>query len=300
MKNISLWISTMRLRTLPLSVSGIILASCFAEYNGYFEWKIFILAMFTTLSLQILSNLANDYGDGVKGTDNDDRIGPERAIQSGKISPDDIFNAIKINILIVIGLSFFLIFSAFGVKHFFLTVLFLSLGILSMVAAIKYTIGDKAYGYKGLGDVFVFIFFGLVSVIGCYVLYAKKIDHVVILPAFIIGLLSIGVLNLNNMRDIESDKKAKKMTLAVKLGYKKAKLYHNGLVGIGMVLAVIFAILYYTSPNNLLFMIAYIPLIMHLIKVNKNKEPKLLDPELKKLAITTFLIAILLGIGYLL
>ena len=119
MQNISTWISAMRLRTLPLSISGIILASCFAEYNGVFKWGIFILAILTTLSFQILSNLANDYGDGVKGTDNNDRVGPERAIQSGKISPEELFNAIKINVLISIGLAFFLIFQAFGVKHFY-------------------------------------------------------------------------------------------------------------------------------------------------------------------------------------
>jgi len=150
MKNISLWISTMRLRTLPLSISGIILASCFAEYNGCFDLKVCVLAILTTLSFQILSNLANDYGDGVKGTDNEDRIGPERAIQSGKISPEDMFDAIKINVLICIGLSIALIFSAFGSKNFLLTILFFLLGALSVVAAMRYTVGDNAYGYRAL------------------------------------------------------------------------------------------------------------------------------------------------------
>ncbi len=300
MNRVSLWISTMRLRTLPLSISGIILASCLAEYNGYFEWKIGILAIFTTLSFQILSNLANDYGDGVKGTDNNDRIGPERAIQSGKISPEEMFNAIKINVLISIGLAFLLIFSAFGVKHFLLTLLFFILGIASVVGAIKYTVGNNAYGYRGLGDVFVFIFFGLVSVIGCYVLYAKTIDHVVFLPACAVGLLSAGVLNLNNMRDIISDEKSNKITLAVKIGIKNVKIYHYTLIGLAIVLSALFGILYYTSPYNLIFVVAYIPLLIHLKKVSKNKDPKLLDPELKKLALTTVLLAILMGLGHLL
>ncbi len=300
MNKVSLWITTMRLRTLPLSVSGIILASCLAEYNGCFEWKIGILAILTTLSLQILSNLANDYGDGVKGTDNEDRIGPERAIQSGKITPDDMFNAIKINVLISIGLAFLLIFTAFGVKHFLLTLLFFMLGIASVVGAIKYTVGNNPYGYRGLGDVFVLVFFGLVSVIGCYVLYAKTIDHVVFLPAFTIGLLSTGVLNLNNMRDIASDEKSNKITLAVKMGSKNAKSYHQTLIGLAIVLSALFGILYYTSPYNLIFVIAYIPLFIHIKKVRNNTDPKLLDPELKKLALTTVLLALLMGIGHLL
>ena len=300
MKNLSIWISSMRLRTLPLSLSGIILASCFAVYNGFFQWRICALAVLTTLSFQILSNLANDYGDGVKGTDNKDRIGPKRAIQSGKISPEEMFNAIKINVLISICLSTALIYSAFGVKNFGLTLTFFLLGTLSVVAAIRYTVGKNAYGYKALGDVFVFIFFGLVSVIGCYVLYAKKIDHVVFLPAIIIGLLSAAVLNLNNMRDIASDTISKKETLAVKLGLTKAKKYHNLLIILAILLSALFSVLYYTSPYNLIFMLAYIPLFIHLKTINNVSNPKLFDPELKKIALTTFILAILIGVGYLL
>ncbi|WP_299547701.1 1,4-dihydroxy-2-naphthoate octaprenyltransferase [Seonamhaeicola sp.] len=300
MRHISVWISTMRLRTLPLSVSGIIIASCLAEYNGCFNWKIFVLAILTTLSLQILSNLANDYGDGIKGTDNNDRIGPERAIQTGKISPEDMFNAIKLNVLISIALALTLIFTAFGVHHFLLTLIFFVLGIISIVAAIRYTVGGNAYGYKGLGDVFVFVFFGLVSVCGCYVLYVKTIDHVTFLPACTIGLLSAAVLNLNNMRDKVSDEKSNKMTLAVKLGQKGVQRYHFALIILAIVLSGLFGILYYTSLYNLIFMVAYIPLILHLVKVDKTTDPKLLDPELKKLALTTVLLAILMGIGHLL
>ncbi|MFI0428981.1 1,4-dihydroxy-2-naphthoate octaprenyltransferase [Mariniflexile sp. HMF6888] len=300
MKNISIWISTMRLRTLPLSISGIILASCFAVYNGCFNWLVGTLAVLTTLSFQILSNLANDYGDGVKGTDNNDRIGPDRAIQTGKISPDEMFNAIKINVLISIALAFFLIFTAFGVKHFFLTVVFFLLAIASVTAAIKYTVGNDAYGYKGLGDVYVFVFFGLISVIGCYILYAKTIDHVVFLPAITIGLLSAAVLNLNNMRDVESDKKSNKITLVVKMGIENAKIYHTVIIGLAIVLSGLFGILYFTSFYNLMFVVAYIPLIIHIKKVLKNTDSKLLDPELKKVALTTVLLAILMGIGHLL
>jgi 1,4-dihydroxy-2-naphthoate octaprenyltransferase len=300
MRNFSIWISAMRLRTLPLSISGIILAACFAHYDGVFDWTVFLLAILTTISFQVLSNLANDYGDGVKGVDNSDRIGPERAIQTGSISPEELFNGIKFNVLISIGLACILIFNAFGVKYFFLNLIFFILGIGSIIAAIKYTVGGGAYGYKGLGDVFVFVFFGLVSVIGCYVLFAKTVNHIVFLPAITIGLLSTGVLNLNNMRDRISDEKSNKITLAVKLGRKNALLYHNILIVTGIILSGLFGILYYVSPFNFIFSIAYIPLLMHLKKVNNTTDPKLLDPELKKLALTTVLLAILMGIGYLL
>ena len=163
MKKLKLWISIFRLRTLPLSVSGVIVGSFLAFYNGYFETVTFVLAIFATLSLQILSNIANDYGDGVKGTDNEDRIGPERAIQSGKITPEEMFEAIKINILVVIFLVFLLIYISFGSHNFLYSMLFFILGALSVFAALKYTIGESAYGYKALGDLMVFLFFGGLS-----------------------------------------------------------------------------------------------------------------------------------------
>ena len=300
MGRVKLWISSMRLRTLPLSISGIVLASSFAEYNGYFRWDIFILAILTTLSFQILSNLANDYGDGVKGTDNDERIGPQRAVQSGEITADSMFGAIKIAILISIGLAFSLIFTAFGVRHFLLTLIFFALGIAAVVAAIRYTVGANAYGYNGLGDIYVFVFFGLVSVVGGYVLYAKQIDHVVFLPACTVGLLSAAVLNLNNMRDIVSDEKSNKITLAVKLGFRKAKMYHLFLLLAAIILSLLFGLLYFTSFYNLIFFVAYIPITSHLIKVYGNEDPKLLDGELKKLALSTFFLAVLMAIGHLL
>ncbi len=299
MDRLKLWISAFRLRTLPLSVSGIIIGSCFAYYNGFFKITTFVLAILVTLSLQILSNLANDYGDGVKGTDNEDRIGPERAIQSGKITPQEMFTAIRTNILIVIMLIFLLILSSFGTKNFLYSISFFGLGIISICAAIKYTIGESAYGYKSLGDIMVFIFFGLLSVMGSYFLFARQLDHILILPACAVGLLSAGVLNLNNMRDIKSDESSNKITVAVKLGLEKSKVYHKALIVVAMILSLIFSILYYTAPLNFIFILAYIPLIKHLQFVKKVEDPKLLDPQLKVLAFTTFIFSILLGIGYL-
>ncbi len=298
MENIKPWISAFRLRTLPLSVSGIIVGSCMAYYNGFFQVSIFIFAVLTTISLQVLSNLANDYGDGVKGTDNQDRIGPERAIQSGKITPEQMFNAIKINILIVILLTLSLIYSAFNTYHFLYSLLFFVLALICIYAAVKYTVGSTAYGYRALGDIMVFLFFGLISVMGTYFLFSMQLDHVLILPACIIGLLSAGVLNLNNMRDIESDKTSNKITIAVKLGINKAKIYHSALIISAMLLSILFTILYYRSISNLVFMVVFIPLIMHTVTIINTKEPKLLDPQLKVLALSTFALALLLGIGH--
>lgn len=300
MSRASVWISAMRLRTLPLSISGIILAGCLAAYKNVFDGLLFTLAILTTLSLQILSNLANDYGDGVKGTDNDDRIGPERAIQSGEISPKQMKRAITLNIVITAILVLGMIFYAFSSKYLLYIIAFIILGGAAIIAAIKYTVGDSAYGYRGLGDLFVFVFFGLVSVIGGYFLFSKQLDCVTLLPACVIGLLSTAVLNLNNMRDIDSDRKSNKNTLVVKMGGKKAKVYHFVLVGFAILFSIIFGVYHYNKPVNLLFVLAFIPLVTHLLKVYRTNNPKLYDPELKKLALSTVVLAVFLGVGLLL
>lgn len=298
MKKIGPWLSAMRLRTLPLSVSGIILGTSFAFYNGNFSWWILVLALLTTISLQILSNLANDYGDGIKGTDNEDRVGPQRAIQSGVISPEEMLEAIKFNIVAIIILTISLIWAAFGPTNFLFLLLFVALGGLSVYAALNYTMGDSPYGYKALGDIFVFIFFGLLSTIGSYVLYMHKVDHLVFMPAIALGLLSVGVLNLNNMRDIESDEKAGKITLAVKLGLKRAKTYHYMLILGAMFMSLLFSLFYYVEPYNFLFVVAFAPLGLHLLKIRKAKKAQDFDKQLKVLALSTFLFSLLLGIGY--
>lgn len=298
MKEIKPWLSAMRLRTLPLSISGIVLGTCFAYYNGKFSWWILVLAILTTISLQILSNLANDYGDSVNGVDNKDRVGPRRAVQSGKITPEEMLDAIKFNIIVVIILTLSLIWAAFGPTNFLFLLLFVFLGGISVYAALNYTMGDSPYGYRALGDVFVFIFFGLVSTIGSYVLYIHTIDHVVILPAISLGLLSVGVLNLNNMRDLEEDAKVGKFTLAVKLGKERVKQYHFFLIITAMILSIIFSILYFVEPYNFFYLIAFIPLSIHLKKIKDAKLPNDFDDQLKVLALSTFLFALLIGVGY--
>jgi len=285
------WVNAARLRTLPLSVSGILVGSGYAVYHGDFDWLIFSLAMLTTLLFQILSNFANDYGDGIKGTDNDERLGPQRAFQSGKISKQNF----KFGLIITSILSFMsatsLILLAFGFENALLTLGFFALGILAIWAAIKYTIGDSAYGYRGLGDVFVFLFFGLVSVMGSYALFAKTIDWNILFGAVGIGLLSTAVLNLNNMRDFNSDKNVGKNTLVVLLGQKASKYYHAILISIGILMMISFYVFAGFSKWIYLSLITALILQKHLSFVLRNKIPKNLDPELKKVALSTFGIA---------
>lgn len=297
MKN---WIQAARLRTLPLSVSGIIVGSFYAMHQGFFDGLIFSLAILTTLGLQILSNFANDYGDGVKGTDNETRIGPDRAIQSGAISVKQMKNGIILTSALTFLIAVLLIYISFGKENFFYTLLFLVLGVASIVAALKYTIGNSAYGYRGLGDVFVFLFFGLLSVLGSNFLYAKEFDWLLVLPACAVGLLSTGVLNLNNMRDEISDRTSNKNTLVVKIGGKKAKTYHFMILILAMLSLLTFSLLKDFKAEQFLFVLGFIPLFLHLKRIATYQDPKEYDPELKVVALSTFLISVLLSISLLL
>lgn len=294
------WINAARLRTLPLSISGIIVGTFLAADKGFVNLKITFLALLTTIGFQVLSNFANDYGDGIKGTDNEDRIGPKRTIQSGKITPKQMMNAMKLTAIITLIIAIFLIYVAFGSENFGLSISFFLLGIASIVAAIKYTVGNKAYGYIGLGDLFVLLFFGWLSVVGSYFLYTKELDWFVFLPATAIGFLSMGVLNLNNMRDFESDKKAGKNTMIVKMGFKFGKIYHSFLLISAIILTLLYNLMYFNSVFQLLFLISLIPLGKHFRVVINNNNPKDLDGELKKLALSTFLFALLFGLGIIL
>ena len=299
------WIQAARLRTLPLSVSGIIVGSMYALAHPtnkiltpteVFSWRIFGFAILTTLGLQILSNFANDYGDGVKGTDNEDRVGPKRALQSGVISPEAMKRAIIVTSVLTLISAILLIYFAFRDTNIGYSLFYLVLGILAIASAIRYTVGNTAYGYSGYGDVFVFVFFGLVSTLGVNFLFSKQLNFDLFLPATAIGLLSVGVLNLNNMRDEVSDRKSNKNTIVVKIGGKKAKKYHYFLIITAMLLVLVFAIINDFHFDQYLFLIAYIPLTKHLITVYKNQTARDLDPELKKLALSTFALSVLLAL----
>lgn len=290
------YIKAARLRTLPLSVSGIIVGSLLAKSKGDFDWLIFVLAILTTIGFQVLSNFANDYGDGVKGTD-DERTGEERMVSSGKITPKQMKKAMIVTVVITLVIALLLIYLAFGKDNFGYSVLFFGLGIASIAAAIKYTVGKSAYGYSGYGDFFVFVFFGLLSVLGSYFLFTKELHFFILLPAFSVGMLSTAVLNLNNMRDRKNDEKSGKNTIVVKIGSEFAKYYHYYLIGGSLLFSLSYVSVNYTNPFQFLFLIAYIPLAVHIRFVSINKDEAKLDGELKKVALSTFLFAILFGLG---
>ena len=291
------WIQAARLRTLPLSLSGIILGGFLAEKNGVFNVLIFLFSVLTTIGFQVLSNFANDYGDGVKGTDNENRLGPKRALQSGTISPKQMLKGIYITIVLTLIVALVLIYVSFGVENFVYSSVFFLLGIASIAAAIKYTMGTNAYGYSGLGDLFVLLFFGLLSVVGSLFLYTKTLESTTFLPAFTVGFLSVAVLNLNNMRDRASDILSNKNTLVVIMGAKKAKKYHYSLLILAFVCSLVFVISDCWSPTQFLFLIAFVPVAMHFIRVTKNEDVVKLDPELKIVALSTFLFSVLFGLG---
>lgn len=293
MKN---WIQAARLRTLPLSLSGIIVGSAYAYHQGFSDWRILILALLTTLGLQILSNYANDYGDGVKGTDAN-RIGEKRLVAAGVISAQQMKKAVIITSMITLALALTLIYVSFGKENFALSMIFILLGIGSIGAAIKYTVGSNAYGYNGLGDLFVFVFFGLVSVLGSNFLFTKMIDWRLFLPAISIGLLSVAVLNLNNMRDIENDRAAGKNTLVVKMGLENAKKYHIFLLVTALVLFLIFSVL--IQATIIPIIIISIPIFFHIRTVQKATSYEDFDPELKKVALSTFALSLFFAIGLL-
>ena len=297
MRKVKSWISAFRLRTLPLSLSSILMGSIIAYSHGKFTIPIAVLAITTTVFLQVLSNLANDYGDSKKGTDNINRIGPERAVQSGAISFNEMKNGIIISSILSLVSGITLIYIGLKEYNLMYLILFFVLGITAIAAAIKYTIGKKPYGYAGLGDLFVFLFFGITGVIGTYFLHTHNFDLALILPATSIGLLSTSVLNMNNMRDIQNDAENNKRTLVVKMGIRKSKTYHTGLI-IGAIVS--FSTFLLLKESSYTYLICLIPLPIFLLNIKKVwtfKDNRELDPELKKLALSTFMLTLLYGIS---
>ncbi|MFT7155545.1 MAG: 1,4-dihydroxy-2-naphthoate octaprenyltransferase [Parvicella sp.] len=300
MASISDWISSFRLRTLPLALSCIVGGSVCASIAGNMNWTIFGLAALTTILLQVLSNIANDYGDGIKGTDNENRLGPTRAIQSKAITPLAMKKALLINSLLAFFSGVALIMYSLSDASATEIWSFVGLGVFCIIAAISYTVGKNAYGYSGLGDLFVFIFFGLVGVLGTYYLHTKQFDLSPILIAVFTGGMSAAVLNMNNMRDIDNDRNSGKNTLVVKMGSEKAKIYHITLLVISYLSLIAFIAL--LSPFKLIYLLplATMPIFfLNALTTLKNKSPQQLDGELKKIALGTFATILLLGVSLL-
>ncbi len=294
---IQTWLSAIRLRTLPLALASIGMGSFLAAAQGLFNSTIFTLCALTTIFLQILSNLANDYGDSIHGADSADRTGPQRAVQSGQISLSTMRNAI----ILLAGLSLItgitLLYVALYTATLQTILSFLGMGILCIIAAITYTAGKKPYGYAGLGDVSVLIFFGYVATLGTYYLYAHTLNIWHVLPATATGLLSVGVLNVNNIRDIESDRKAGKFSIPVRLGRANAVRYHWALLLIAMLCAISYILLTYHTPWQFLFLLVTPLLVRNATGVARGG---VIDPYLKQMALTTLVFVLLFGIGQLL
>ncbi|MFT6985123.1 MAG: 1,4-dihydroxy-2-naphthoate octaprenyltransferase [Psychromonas sp.] len=301
MNKVSVWISALRLRTLPLAASSIILAAGLALQAQLFDPLIFSLALVTALLLQILSNLANDYGDAISGADNESRVGPPRAMQTGFISQICMKKAIILTTVLcfISGVSLLVVALGSDLQSWLLFLLF---GLLAISAAISYTMGKLAYGYYALGDLAVFIFFGLLGVAGSYYLYALTFSYWLLLPACSIGMLSVAVLNINNMRDMYSDKAANKTTLVVLLGRKSAFIYHLLLVFTAPLLACLYLI---NSGNTQIWQFIFLFSVLPLSKsccslyraiLDDLRDGELFNRELKNTALSTFIFSVLFAL----
>lgn len=292
---LSHWLKAFRLRTLPLALSSILMGTFLALASGEFHWGIFLLSITTTILLQILSNLANDYGDSVHGADSVARKGPGRAVQSGHISAKSMKLAVIAFAILALLSGSSLLFVAFGL-NWNAILFFLALGILCILAAIAYTMGRKPYGYAGLGDLSVLIFFGFVGVLGSLYLFTQRFTWLEILPALSCGVFSIGVLNINNIRDIESDRLAGKYSVPVRIGRSNAIVYHWSLITIGIVAAIVYTILSYQTPWQWIFLVS-VPLFLKNATAVSKKPSTELDPYLKQMALSTLLFVVSFGLG---
>src|SRR5664280_44983 len=294
------WIIAARLRTLPLAVSNILLGSFLAYNHGKFSVIILLLGLATAVLLQVLSNFANDYGDFINGADEKRISKYERVLQSGKISPKQMRWMVIILTLLTFVTGISLIVLATKELGTTALVVFFGIGILCIIAAITYTIGKKPYGYIGMGDIAVFIFFGIVGVCGIYVLQTRQWDWHVLFPAASFGLLSMGVLNINNIRDLESDRISGKKTLVVRIGLEKARIYHTWLILNAVILGIVSTVLDFHSAFQLLYLLTIPFFIMNVYRVRSSEYSGKLDDELRNLSLTAFFFSVTYGIGLIL
>ena len=289
------WIAAARLRTLPLSLSGILVGTALASQEVTLNYPIAGLTLLTAFLLQVLSNFANDYGDAVSGVDSQERKGPKRMVQSGTISKVQMRKALMIVSMFTLVSGLVLLYLSLK-EDMIYALLFFLLGLVAMVAAIKYTVGKNPYGYAGYGDLFVFLFFGWIAVSGTFFLQTHVINKLVFMPASTIGLLGVGVLNINNIRDLTSDQKAGKNSIPVRIGRRNALIYHAVLLTLAMVVIVLYAIISHFSSFQYLFVASYFLIIQNILLVKRLPAHKL-DPILKHLSLGTLLFSFLLAIG---
>ena len=291
------WLQAARPRTLALALASIGLGLFLAAARAELRWTPALLTLLTALLLQVLSNLANDYGDSLHGADSRERSGPLRAVQSGTISAADMRRAILLTagLAIVSGLA--LVWLAFGAEGIVLALLFVLLGAAAVWAAIAYTASSNPYGYRGLGDIFVFLFFGWVAVAGTYFLQTQSLPALILLPATSCGLFAVAVLNVNNIRDIESDRGAGKLSIPVRLGARRARIYHWLLLLVGLAAALAYVLATYRSPWQFLFLLSAPLIIGNGLAVWRARTPAELDPLLKKMSLTTLVFVVTFGVG---
>lgn len=295
----SIWLQAMRPRTLPLALAAIIMGAFLAAGDGAFRGGVVFLAGLTAVFLQVLSNLANDYGDSVHGADHGERLGPQRAVQSGQIAPRAMRRAMALFVLLAVGSGVTLLWVAFGRDAWLYLLLFVGLGAAAIAAAIAYTNGKRPYGYAGLGDLFVLIFFGWVGVLGTYFLQVQSLSWLLLLPATSCGLLAVGVLNVNNIRDLASDRLAGKQSIPVRLGLRRARTYHWLLLGGAAAVMLLYVLLTYRSPWQFLFVLALPLLWRNGAAVSRTEDPRLLNPLLKQLSLSTLFFIVTFGLGLL-
>ena len=293
------WIEAARLRTLPLALSSILMGGFLAAYTGDFRLDVGVWSVLTTIFLQVLSNFANDYGDAVNGKDTDLRQGPQRAVQSGQITATAMRRSVVLFALLSLCSGLYLLYISLYLVQPESFWIFLGIGLAAIVAAITYTAGARPYGYVGLGDVSVLIFFGWVGVLGSYYLHSLTFDPLLLLPATSCGLFAVAVLNINNIRDIESDRATGKNSIPVRIGRAAAVGYHYALLSIGALCAVLYTALSDAQPLAFLYVMAFPLLIVNALAVTRTTDPKRLDPYLKQMALTTLLFVLLFGVGLL-
>lgn len=291
------YIESARLRTLPLSVAGIVLGYFLALSEGEVSFVVFLFALLTAVSLQILSNYANELGDMRRGTDDEHRIGPIRSIQRGGLTEREMLRMLYLFVLISAVLGLVLVWFSFGTFCDFWAFLVLLVGLGAIWAAIKYTFGKRSYGYVGLGDLFVFLFFGLVGVLGVYVLLLHSFGYFLLLPASAVGLLCVAMLNVNNMRDMDNDRLHSKKTLAVRMGQRWIRYYHTLLVLLPFILMGLYVLATSKSGWSWLYLTSF-PLFAYHLHVVLKTDAQGLDKQMKVVGLGSFLFSLLGGIGY--
>lgn len=299
LRSLAYWLDAVRPRTLPLALASVLTGSLLATSAGIDHWPTILLSLITAILLQILANLANDYGDAVRGVDNERRVGPPRMVQSGRITAGHMRVGIVVCSALTLSAGGALIYVAFG-DRFPESALFLMLGGAAMAAAVRYTIGAKAYGYKRMGDLVVFLFFGLIGVSGSWYLNTLRWSWGILLPAAAVGLLSTGVLNLNNMRDMDNDRASGKRTLAGLLGYDGARVYHAGLIATAFLLVFLFISARTHDAGSFIFLLTLPFFVRDLVAIFRTRAKEKLDPFLHHLSLSSLLFSLCFGVGLLL